>query len=674
MKSAEPGPLVVPPDLARYARQVILPGLGVEGQRRLADARVLVLGVGALGGALASSMVRAGVGFVRIVDRDNVEIGNLQRQTLYDEEDVAAGLPKVATAGRKLARANSSVRVEAVTADAGPRNIEALVTDCSLVLDGTDNFETRLLLNDACLKHGVPWIYGAVIGTGGCTFTILPGDGPCFRCLVSSLPAAGTVPTTATAGVLGMTPQAVAALQATEAIKLLAGRRADLVRGVRFLDLWDGSFEELKVAKGPLPCPACDMARYEYLDGIGGIGGTGDIGAVKRVERSAPTMDHGKRPGFSGSRFTVSYLLTGSEAEARAKARDICYEETVELPEDLTPAGPITEHVVGRIESFQAAGSELFRAGISYAIEIAKGDLTQLLNVFFGNISMKTGVKLQSLDLPAALTTGFQGPRFGRAGLRTLVGVPHRPLTAAALKPMGFSPEELAEQAACFARGGIDLIKDDHGLVDQEFCPFEERVGRCVEAVARANRETGRNSLYAPNVTTGSTGILERARKAKSLGAGALLVVSALVGYDTVRAIADSADIGLPIIAHPSFGGSFVTSPNNGISHGVLYGQLVRLAGADISIFPNFGGRFSFTREECIEIARSCSGVMGSLKTIFASPAGGMTLDRVKETIEVYGRELVFLMGGGLHRRGPDLAENARYFTSLLESAAGSLP
>ena len=217
---------------------------------------------------------------------------------------------------------------------------------------------------------------------------------------------------------------------------------------------------------------------------------------------------------------------------------------------------------------------------------------------------------------------------------------------------MGFSPAELADQASRFALGGIDLIKDDHGLVDQAFCPFEERVERCVEAVAGANRKTGRNSLYAPNVTTDPTRILERARKAKSLGAGALLVVSALVGHDTVRAIADSADIGLPVIAHPSFGGSFVTSQNNGISHAVLYGQLVRLAGADVSIFPNFGGRFSFTREECIEIARGCAGTLGSLKTIFAAPAGGMTLDRVKETLDVYGREFVFLMGGGLHRRG----------------------
>ena len=375
------------------------------------------------------------------------------------------------------------------------------------------------------------------------------------------------------------------------------------------------------------------------------------------------------RETLSGSRFTVSYLITGSDAEAQTTAKDISFEETVEFPEDLTPVGPITEHIVGRIEDLRNVGPELFCADISYAVEIVAGDLTQLLNVVFGNISLKPGIKVKSLQLPLTLTSDFRGPRFGRAGLRALLDVFHRPLTSTALKPMGFSPAELAEQAYSFALGGIDLIKDDHGLADQRFCPFEERAGRCAEAVAKANRETGRKSLYAPNITTSPPRMLERARMAKSLGAGALLVVPALVGFDAVRAIADDDGIGLPLMTHPSFGGSFVTSPRNGFSHAVLFGQLVRLAGGDVSVFPNFGGRFSFSRQECIEIAHSCAGELGSLKAILAAPAGGMTLDRVKDMIEVYGRDFVLLMGGGLHRRSPNLAENASYFTKLLESA-----
>ncbi len=280
----------VPPELARYSRQVILPRLGVEGQRRLASARVLVLGIGALGTAVASSMVRAGVGHVRLVDRDYIELDNLQRQSLFDEEDIAAGLPKAVAAGRKLRKANSAVRVEAIVADAGPSNIEGFVSDCTLVLDGCDNFEARLLLNDACLKHRVPWIYGAAIGTSGCTFTVLPGDGPCFRCVIAAVPPAGAVETCETAGVLGAVPQAVAAMQAAEAVKLLAGRRHELVRAMRFVDLWEGSFETLALSKGPQPCPACDLGSFEYLEGAR------KAGSFRVCGRDAVQVDPGPVP------------------------------------------------------------------------------------------------------------------------------------------------------------------------------------------------------------------------------------------------------------------------------------------------------------------------------------------------------------------------------------------
>ncbi len=276
-----------PPDLSRYSRQMLLPGFGVDGQRRLSAARVLVMGVGALGTALSSSIVRAGVGFVRLVDRDFIELDNLQRQSLFDEEDIAEGLPKAVAAARKLRRANSAVEVEAVVADVTSANVEMLIEGCGLVLDGSDNVEVRLLLNDACLKHGVPWIYGAAIGTSGCTLTVLPGDGPCFRCLVPALPAPGSLPTCETAGVLGAVPQAVAALQVTEALKLLTGHRDMLVRRMRFVNLWEGTLETLDVAKGPGRCPACDEGRYEYLEGARRSGGTMMCG------RSAVQVDPG---------------------------------------------------------------------------------------------------------------------------------------------------------------------------------------------------------------------------------------------------------------------------------------------------------------------------------------------------------------------------------------------
>ena len=235
-----------------------------------------------------------------------------------------------------------------------------------------------------------------------------------------------------------------------------------------------------------------------------------------------------------------------------------------------------------------------------------------------------------------------------------------------ALKPMGLPAGELAAQAHAFALGGVDFIKDDHGLLDQPFCPFEERVAACAEAVDRANRLTGRNCAYLPNVTGPADQVLARARRAKAAGAGGLLICPALTGLDVMRRIAEDDAIGLPVMAHPAFGGSLVTAPGNGIAHGVLYGTLMRLAGADITVYPNHGGRFAFSREECAEIAAASAAPLGHLAPCFPAPGGGMTTDRAGDLFQVYGRDFVVLIGGGLHRRSADLADNARYFVQLL--------
>lgn len=253
--------------LRRYSRQVILPNIGVEGQERLLQARVTVLGVGALGTHLASAIVRAGVGFVRLVDRDFIEEHNLQRQVLFDEDDIIANLPKAVAAAEKLRRINHQVILEPVVADINPDNIESYIEDCDLVLDGADNFELRMLLNDACIKHHKPWIYGAVIGTYGMTMPILPGDGPCFRCFMSDIPAPGSTPTCDTAGVLGTVPQVIAAYQVTEALKLLTGNRNQLCRELRYVDVWHGDFERLQVIKAEGECPACQLHNFEFLAG-----------------------------------------------------------------------------------------------------------------------------------------------------------------------------------------------------------------------------------------------------------------------------------------------------------------------------------------------------------------------------------------------------------------------
>jgi len=374
---------------------------------------------------------------------------------------------------------------------------------------------------------------------------------------------------------------------------------------------------------------------------------------------------------ISGERFMVNYCLAAeNEKAAYAKARDICLEQTVEFPEELIAAEFIRDAVVGRIESFESEAGGTYRTTISYAVETAADELTQLLNVIFGNISIKPGISVRELSLPESLLHKFRGPRFGRLGLRERLEILNRPLLHTAIKPMGLTAADLAHLAYQCALGGIDIIKDDHGLTNQSFAPFEERVSRCAEAVHKANQETGGKSIYVANVTAGADEAVRRAKLAKAAGAGGLLVAPALVGLDVMRALAEDDTIGLPIISHPAFQGSYVINGDSGISHYALFGQITRLAGADAVIYPNFGGRFSFSRAECLEIARGTQVEMGHIKPIFPCPGGGMSLDKVADMQKVYGNEVIFLIGGGLFRQGPDLVENSHYFRNLAESFA----
>jgi len=353
---------------------------------------------------------------------------------------------------------------------------------------------------------------------------------------------------------------------------------------------------------------------------------------------------------LSGDRFTVDYLLTGTEGECLKLVDSLRYEQTVEFPPDLVPPGDIRDQIVGRLESFRPSGPGKFTAGISYAVELTGFQFVQFLNVIFGNCSLFPGVRITGLELPESLLSGFEGPRFGRKGLREMFGAQGRPLLTTAIKPQGMSPRELADQTYQFALGGIDIIKDDHGLCDQPFSPFRERVELCSAAVARANRETGFRSVYMPSVNGPADQVDGWCRFAAQAGAGGLLVSPGLVGWDTLRLIAGSGGPGLPVMCHPTFLGSFVTSPDNGISHGVLFGTLSRLAGADLTVFPNYGGRFSFSREECREIADATAAPLGNLADSFPAPGGGMTSERIPEIVEFYQGEVALLVGGGLHR------------------------
>jgi len=257
------------PNLDRYVRQMRYPPLGEEGQRRLAAGRALVCGCGALGTVLANTLARAGVGSVRIVDRDFIELNNLQRQVLFDEEDIARGLPKAIAAAEKLGRINSQVGIEPVVADVDHTNIEELCDGVDVIVDGTDNFETRFLLNDAAVRFNIPWVYGGCLGAEGQTMTILPRETPCLRCLIQECPPPGTTPTCDVAGILAPIVSVIASIEAIEAIKILSGNRAAVSRNLTVVELWDNHIRQVDVSslRDQVDCPTCKHDQFPWLSG-----------------------------------------------------------------------------------------------------------------------------------------------------------------------------------------------------------------------------------------------------------------------------------------------------------------------------------------------------------------------------------------------------------------------
>jgi len=249
---------------SRYSRQELFAGIGREGQARLGTARVVVVGCGALGSVASEMMVRAGVRSLTVVDRDFVEESNLQRQSLFDEADVALGLPKAAAAETHLRALNAGVEVRGVVTDLVSDNADALLAGADLVLDGTDNFETRFLLNDVCVRAGIPWVYGACVGSYGLALLVRPRVSPCLRCLLEERPAPGSGPTCDTAGVVAPIVHVIAGIQVGEALKLLAGRGDSLLPGLVTIDLWTGQFDVLDL-RGRAPwCPACTAGQFDY--------------------------------------------------------------------------------------------------------------------------------------------------------------------------------------------------------------------------------------------------------------------------------------------------------------------------------------------------------------------------------------------------------------------------
>lgn len=369
---------------------------------------------------------------------------------------------------------------------------------------------------------------------------------------------------------------------------------------------------------------------------------------------------------ISGQRFVATYTFTGPHTGAAARAEAACVEQTIEFPADLVPDDDIRRHVIGQVDELDPVGPDTTRVRISYAVETAGGELPQLLNVLFGNTSLQRKVRLDDVELPEALLTELGGARYGVDGLRKLLHAPDRPLLATALKPMGLPPERLAAMAGELALGGIDLIKDDHGLANQPFACFEERVRACAQAVRDAAERTGHPTIYLPSLNGPIHELEHRLQVALDAGATGLLVLAGLTGFDHMRELATRDGIALPIMGHPAFLGGFVSCDSGGIAPELLFGKLMRLAGADTSIFPNHGGRFGFSRDACLAIAQGCAAHLGHIPAAFPTPGGGMRLDRVEQAIDDYGTDVMLLIGGDLHR-GDDLAESVARFRKLVE-------
>lgn len=357
-------------------------------------------------------------------------------------------------------------------------------------------------------------------------------------------------------------------------------------------------------------------------------------------------------------RFTVTYRVFATSLDhASERAAGIALEQTVEIPRDVVPKGYIEDTILGKVEKVSAEAEGQYLTTISYSPDSVGTDLAQLLNVMFGNSSIQKGIKVVDFELCNELQQLFPGPAFGIAGLREQLHRPTGPLIAPVIKPQGSSSDTLAEIAYRCVLGGADVIKDDHGLVDQKMAPFKERCEKISTAVAKANKETGRSAAYFPNIAGDSTKLLEFAQFAKDVGAGGLLLMPGLFGFDLVRRLSSDQNIALPIMTHPSFLGPYVLSDNTGFSHAMMFGAIQRLVGADISVFPNVGGRFGFSEDECLSIADTCRSNARPGKTIFPSPGGGMTVDRAGDMQRMYGTDVVYLLGGGLLRYGDRIGD-----------------
>ena len=343
---------------------------------------------------------------------------------------------------------------------------------------------------------------------------------------------------------------------------------------------------------------------------------------------------------MSEDEIEIVYRVRTTAAGLERRAETLLLEQTVELPRSALHPELVRNPIVGRV-----AGTERVRDG-DYRVTIVQPEAAtarepaQLLNVLFGNSSLQPDVELEDLRISPGFARLLGGPRFGIAGLRKVTGVSGRALTATALKPMGLSAPEAGRLCRAFALGGIDVIKDDHGLADHSFCPFGDRIRACLAATADAAQSTGRRALYAPNLIGTPSAVMRQAEEARRLGVRAVVVSPMIVGLPFMAELV--RELGMPLLAHPAMGGAQRISPE------ALLGTLFPLFGADAVVYPNAGGRFSYSRETCAAIANSLRNPRAPIAPALPVPAGGIRPDGVPAVLEAYGAQAMLLIGGGL--------------------------
>ncbi len=361
--------------------------------------------------------------------------------------------------------------------------------------------------------------------------------------------------------------------------------------------------------------------------------------------------------------LTATYRVAAPASAIEKRAQAIAIEQSVEMPVEAIGDQRIVDEIVGRVEAIEADGPDHHKVRIKLAVATTGLDAAQLLNMAFGNSSLQPDVELLKLDLPDALLAAFPGPRFGIEGIRALVGAGPRALTCTALKPQGLPPGELARLAGTFAQAGLDVIKDDHGIANQAYAPFIERVRAVQAAVAAANAATGRQAIYAPTISGSPRAIFEQARIAQEEGVRMVLFAPMLAGLPILPELVRD-HLKIPVLAHPAFAGALrIAAP-------LLIGKLFRIYGADATIFPNHGGRFAYSPATCKAIANCARTPMGEFRPIFPVPAGGMSPERVPEMLAFYGRDAMLLIGGALLAAGDKLPEASRAFVAAVASGS----